>query len=95
MNINVQKTKAMIVCRDKGGVFNITINRQRMDQIESLNTWVNYFRRYNNDVKTIGLIALAKDAFNKRTVLLIKELSRRPKKDNDKGTNVASGVVWM
>ena len=38
MNINVQKTKAMIVCRDRGGVFNITIDRQRIEQIESLNT---------------------------------------------------------
>ena len=38
LNINVQKTKAMVVCRDRGGVFNITFARQRIEQIEGLNT---------------------------------------------------------
>jgi len=35
MKINVQKTKTMVMCRDGGGVVNITINGQRIEQVKS------------------------------------------------------------
>ena len=35
MKINVQKTKTMVMCKDGGGVVNITIDGQRVEQVES------------------------------------------------------------
>src|SRR5688572_9395707 len=77
MKINVHKTKTMVMCKDGGSVVNITINGQRVEQVESfkyLGAIISEDRRSLNDVKT--RIALAKDAFNKRKELLTKGLSR-------------------
>src|SRR5688572_15544080 len=77
MKINVQKTKTMVICKDGGGVVNITIDGQRVEQVESfkyLGAIISEYGRSLNAVKT--RIALAKDAFNKRKDLLTKELSR-------------------
>src|SRR5688572_6198032 len=68
MKINVQKTKTMIMCKDGGGVVNITIDGQRVEQLQSFKYLgaiisEDYFRSLH-DVK--ARIALAKDAFNKR-----------------------------
>src|SRR5688572_11144274 len=76
IKINVQKTKTMVMCKDRG-VVNITIDRQRVEQVESfkyLGAIISEDGRSLSGVKT--RIALAKDAFNKRKELLSKGLSR-------------------
>ena len=78
MKINVQKIKTMVVSRDGEAVVNITIDGQRVEQVENLK-YLGYNISedgYNLvDVKT--RIALAKEAFNKRKELLSKSgLSR-------------------
>src|SRR6266496_4218965 len=35
MRINIQKTNTMLVCRDGGGVVNITVDGQRVEQVQS------------------------------------------------------------
>jgi len=89
MKINVQKTKTMVMCKDGGGVVNITIDGQRVEQVESfkyLGAILSEDGRSLNDVKT--RIALAKDAFNKRKELLTKGLSRTLK------TRLVKVLVW-
>ena len=81
MKINVQKTKTMAVRWNGGGVVNITIDGQRIEQVESfkyLGSIISEDGRCLTDVKT--RIALAKDAFNKRKEFLTKGLSRALKK---------------
>src|SRR6267154_2708872 len=81
MKINVQKTKAMVVRWDGGGVINITVDGQRIEQVKSFKYLVSIITedgRSDSDVRT--RIAMAKDAFNKRKELLAKGLSRTLKK---------------
>src|SRR5688572_30913845 len=71
MKINVQKIKTMVMCKDGGDVVNITIDGQRVEQVESfkyLGAIISEDGRSFNDVKS--KITLAKDAFNKRKELL-------------------------
>ena len=35
LKINIQKTNTMLVCRDGGGVVNITVDGQRVEQVQS------------------------------------------------------------
>src|SRR5688572_32510824 len=89
MKINVQKTKTMVMCKNGGGVVSITIDGQRVEQVESfkyLGAIISEHGRSLNDVKT--RIALAKDAFNKRNELLTKGLSRSLK------TRLVKVLVW-
>src|SRR6266516_7746890 len=81
MKINVQKTKTIVVSWDGGGVVNITIDGQRIEQVKSfkyLGSVITEDGRSHNDVKI--RIAMAKDAFNKRRELLTKGLSMGLKK---------------
>src|SRR6267154_1448548 len=81
MKINVQKTKTMVVRWDGGGVVNITVDGQRIEQVTSfkyLGSIITEDGRSDVDVKS--RIAMAKDAFNKRKELLTKGLSRTLKK---------------
>ena len=81
MNINVQKTKTMIVRWDGGGVVNITVDGKRIEQVNSfkyLGSVITEDGRSHSDVKV--RIAMAKDAFNKREELLTKGLSMTLKK---------------
>src|SRR5207248_131361 len=81
MKINVQKTKTMVVCRDGGGVVNISIDGQRIEQVgkfKYLGSIISEDGRSLIDIK--ARIAMAKDAFNKRKELLTKGLSRALKK---------------
>ena len=76
MKINVQKTKTMVVRWDGGGVVNITVDGQRIEQVKSfkyLGSVITKDGRSHSDVKV--RIAMAKDAFNKRKELLTKGLS--------------------
>src|SRR3989442_15968882 len=77
IQINVQKTKSMVVRWDGGCVVNITVDGQRIEQVQSFK----YFRsvitkdgRNYRDVKVRTVIA--KDAFNNRNELLTKGFSR-------------------
>ena len=84
-----KKTKTMVMCKDGGGVVNITTDGQREEQVESfkyLEAIISEDGRSLNDVKT--RIALAKDAFNKRNELLTKGLSRTLK------TRLVKVLVW-
>jgi endonuclease/exonuclease/phosphatase family metal-dependent hydrolase len=81
MKINVQKTKAMVVRWNGGGVVNITVDGQRIEQVKSfkyLGSIITEDGRSHVDVK--ARIAMAKDAFNKRKELLTKGLSMTLKK---------------
>src|SRR5688572_10979245 len=84
-----KKQKQLIICKDRGGVVNITIDGQRVEQVESfkyLGVIISEDGRSLNDVKT--RIALAKDTFNKRKELLTKGLSRALK------TKLVKVLVW-
>src|SRR2546425_3373565 len=77
MKINVKKTKTMVVRWDGGGVVNITVDGLRIEQVKSfkyLGSVITEDGRSHSDVKV--RIAMAKDAFNKRRVLLTNGLSR-------------------
>src|SRR3989442_1013147 len=81
MKINVQKTKTMIVRWDGGGVVNITVDGQRIEQVKNLKylgSVITKDGRSHSDVKV--RIAIAKDAFNKGKELLTKGLCRTLKK---------------
>src|SRR5688572_5876263 len=89
VKINVEKTKTMVMCKDGGGVVNITIDGQRVEQVESfkyLDAIISEDEGSLNDVKT--RIALVKDAFNKRKELLTKGVSRTLK------TRLVKVLVW-
>src|SRR4051812_7480277 len=81
MKINVQKTKTMVVKWDGGGVVDITVDGQRIEQVKSfkyLGSVITEDGRSHSDVSI--RIAMAKEAFNKRKELLKKGLSRKLKK---------------
>src|SRR6267154_3188044 len=79
--INVQKTKTIVVRWDGGGVVNITVDGQRIEQVKSfkyLDSEITEDGRSDVDVKT--RIAISKYAFNKRKELLTRGPSRTLKK---------------
>src|SRR6267154_1575626 len=81
MNINVQKTKTMVVRWNGGGIVNITVDRQRIEQVKKfkhLDSIITEEER--SDVYVKSRIAMAKDAFNQRNDLLTRGLSRTLKK---------------
>src|SRR5688572_1678791 len=89
MKINGQKTKTLVMCKDGGGVVNITIDGQRVERVESfkyLGAIISEDGRSLNDIRT--RIALAKNAFKKRKELLTKGLSRILK------TRLVKVLVW-
>src|SRR6267154_6522916 len=67
MKINVQKTKTMVVRWNGGGVVNITVGGQRIEQVKSfkyLGSIITEDERSDVDVKS--KIAMAQNAFNQR-----------------------------
>ena len=81
MKINIQKTNTMLVCRDGEGVVNITVDGQRVEQVQSfkyLGSIISEDGRNLADVKY--RIVLAKEAFNKSKELLTKGFSQTLKK---------------
>ena len=77
MRMNIQKTKAMVVCRDGDDIVNIIIDGEKVEQGASfkyLGFIITEDGRSLNDVK--ARLALAKDAFIKRKELLTKSLSK-------------------
>ena len=90
MKVNVQKTKTMVVLWDGGGVVNITIDGQRIEQVKSfkyLESIISEDGRSHSDVKP--RIAMANEAFNKRKEILTKGLSRTLK---NKMVNIS---IWQ
>ena len=78
MKMNVQKTKAMVVCRVGGDTVNIIIDGEKVEQVASfkyLGSIITEDGRSLNDVK--ARIALAKDALSKKKELLTKSLSEK------------------
>jgi len=78
------------VCRDGGGVVNIIIDVEKVEQVASFkylgSIIITEDGRSLNDVK--ARIALAKDAFSKRKELLTKSLSKELKK------RIVKVLVW-
>jgi hypothetical protein len=73
MKINVQKTKTMVVSKDRGVVINITVDGQRVEQVKNfkyLGSTISGDGYNLIDVKS--RVALAKEAFNKRKKFLTK-----------------------
>src|SRR5258708_6865789 len=74
MKINIQKTNTMLACGDGGDVANITVDKQRIEQVQRfkyLGSIISEDGRSLSDVKYT--IALAKEAFNKSKELLQKD----------------------
>src|SRR6266496_3121856 len=81
MKINIQKTNTMLVCRDGGGIVNIRVDGQRVEQVQIfkyLESIISEDGRSLTDEKY--RIALAKGAFNKSKELLTKGMSQTLKK---------------
>ena len=71
----------MMVCRDVGGIVNIIIDGEKVEQVASfkyMESIITEDGRSLNDVK--ARIVLAKDSFSKRKELLTKSLSKELKK---------------
>src|SRR6188768_3132904 len=83
-----EKTKTVVVCRDAGGIVNVVIDGEKVEQVASfkyLGSIITEDGRSLNDVK--ARIALAKDAFSKRNELLTKSLSKELKR-------IVKVLVW-
>ena len=81
MKINVQKTKVMVVSKAGDKFVNITIDGQRVEQVSSfkyLGSNISEDGRCVNDIRC--RIAMAKEAFNSRKVLLSKRWDKALKK---------------
>ena len=77
MKINIQKTNTMLVCRDGGGVVNITVDGQRVEQVQSFKYLVSIISEEGRSLTDVKYrIALAKEEFNKSKELLTKGLSQ-------------------
>src|SRR5207245_5844750 len=63
MKINVQKTKTMVVCWDGGGVVNITVDGQRIEQVKSFKYLGSVITEGGSHSDVKARIAMAKDAF--------------------------------
>src|SRR6476469_7431713 len=75
MKINIKKTKAMVVSRNRGERVNITVEGQSVEQVSKfryLGSLISEDGRCLDDVKT--RIGMAKDALNKRKELLTKSI---------------------
>src|SRR6478609_463549 len=75
MNINIKKTKAMVVSRNGGERVNITVEGQSVEKVSKfryLDSLISEDGKCLDDVKT--RIRMAKDAFNKRKALLTKSI---------------------
>src|SRR6188768_4024147 len=84
-----EKTKTVVVCRDAGGIVNVVIDGEKVEQVASfkyLGSIISEDGRSLNDVK--ARIALAKDAFSKRKELLTKSPSKELKK------RIVKVLVW-
>ena len=89
MKVNVKKTKAMVVSKDKGIVVNITVDGQQVEQVAKfkyLGSLLSEDGRSLEDVKV--RIGMAKDAFNKRRELMTKSFSVDVKK------SLIKSLIW-
>src|SRR6478672_9272728 len=74
MKINIKKTKAMVVSRNRGERVNITVGQsvEQVSQFRYLGSLISENGRCLDDVKT--RIGMAKNAFNKRKELLTRSI---------------------
>jgi hypothetical protein len=89
MKVNVKKTKVMKVSRKGGGIVNINIEGQKVEQVTKfkyLGSWITDDGRCELEVRS--RIAMAKEAFSKRKELLTKKMSRHVKK------KIIKTVIW-
>src|SRR5580698_2115631 len=89
MKINIKKTKVMKISRHGGGVVNILLDGQKVEQVQKfkyLGAWITDDGRNETEIRT--RLAMAKDAFSKRRELLTKGLSRSVKK------RIVRAIVW-
>ena len=89
MKINVKKTKTMVVSRTGGGVVDIKLDGQKIEQVKKfryLGAMISEDGRCIDDVK--GRIGMAKEAFNKRKELLTKSMNKDIKK------RMVKSLVW-
>ena len=89
MKLNVKKTKTMLVSRKEGGIVNIVIDGQLMEQVKKfkyLGSLLTEDGKCEAEVKV--RIGMAKDAFNKRKELLTRRMDRTVKK------KIIKSVIW-
>ena len=89
MKINIKKTKTMVVSRTGGGVVDIKLDGQKIEQVRKfryLGAMISEDGRCIDDVK--GRIGMAKEAFNKRKELLTKSMNKDIKK------RIVKSLVW-
>ena len=77
IQINVQKTKTMVVRCDGGCVVNITVDGQRIEQVKSFKYFGSVITKDGRNYRDVKVrTAIAKDAFNNRKEVLTKGLRR-------------------
>ena len=89
MKINIGKTKAMRVSRNRGGSVSIHIENQEVEQVDKfkyLGSVVTDDGRSENEIKI--RIAMAKEAFMRRRELLTKRMKRSLKK------RIVKTLIW-
>jgi len=89
MKINVKKTKTMIVSKSGGGVVNVLVDGQKVEQVHQfkyLGSIIEEEGRCLVDVK--ARIGMAKNAFNNRKELLCRRMSKELKK------KIVKTLVW-
>src|SRR6218665_1606820 len=89
MKVNIKKTKVVKVSRKEGGVINITINGEILEQVEQfkyLGALITSDGRCETEIKT--RIGMAKNAFNQRKELLSKNLNKDIKK------RIIKAIIW-
>ena len=89
MRINIKKTKVMKVSREGGGVVEVILDGQKIEQVDKylyLGSWINEDGKCDAEVKS--RIAQAKEAFGKRKELLCRNVSKKIKKQ------IVNAMVW-
>ena len=89
MRINKKKTKVMRVSREGGGVVEVILDGQKIEQVDKylyLGSWITEDGKCDADVKS--RIAQAKEAFGKRKELLCRNFSKKIKKQ------IVKAMVW-
>lgn len=89
MKINIKKTKVMRVSKEGGGVMDIRLDGEKIEQVgkyKYLGVWITEDGRCNEEIKC--RIAQAKEAFTKRRELLTKGMKRETKK------RIIKVMVW-
>jgi HJR/Mrr/RecB family endonuclease len=89
MKINVKKTKVMLVSKEAGKKMKIVIDGKEVEQVDRfkyLGSMLTEDGKSMTDIKV--RVAMAKEAFGKRSELLVRKMSKKVKK------RIVKCLVW-